>query len=101
MKNRCPLLLAGAAAWGFCAIAAAQTSVYSVYQDNFDAGTLAGCIQWSFREVHSGSPVLLSTTPAPPSPAPTRFLGEFGGCDAARLGPFREGTASVRLQFDV
>jgi hypothetical protein len=88
--------LAGAAAWGLCALAAAETLVYS---DDFESGTLAQRTQWSFAEVHAGSPVLLSTTPE--SLPPTRFLAEFGGDDAILLSlvDLPADTAAVRLRF--
>lgn len=97
MKNRCTRWLAGAAAWGLCALAAAETPVYF---DDFESGTLDERTQWSFAEVHAGAPVLLSTTPEPPLP-PTRFLAEFGGDDAILLSlDLPAGTATVRLRFD-
>jgi PEP-CTERM motif len=97
VNNRRTLWLAGAAAWGLCALAAAETSIYF---DDFDSGTLATRTQWSFDEVLSGSPVLLSTTPDPPL-SPTRFLAEFGGNDVIHLSlDLPHDTVSVRLRFD-
>ena len=96
MKTRCALLFAGAAAWALCATAAADT----VYSDNFDTGTLSQRTQWSFDQVSTGVPVLMSTTPASPVPSPLRFLAEFGGNDVVHLTlALPQDTVSVRLSF--
>jgi hypothetical protein len=96
LKNRCALLLAGAAAWGLCATAIAETSVYS---DDFTDETLRA--QWNFRQVSTGAPVLLTTTlQLPPNP-PLRFLAEFGHDDIVQLNlALPQSTVAVRLQFD-
>ncbi len=100
LKTRCALLFAGAAAWALCATAAAVEK--SVYSDDFNTGTLSDRTQWSFGQVSSGAPVLMSTTPQSPVPLPLRFLAEFGGNDTVHLNlpPLPQDTVSVRLQFD-
>jgi len=102
VKNRYTLLLAaGGAAWGFCALATAQTP----YFQNFEPPeTLAKLTEWSFGEIVSGSPVLLSATL--PGLKSTLFLGEFGGSDAGAGDvvylnlDLPQDTVTVRLQFD-
>jgi hypothetical protein len=97
VNNRCTLWLAGAAAWGFYALATAETLVYD---DDFESETLAQRTQWSFSAVSSGFPVLLSTTPEQPL-LPTHFLAEFGGDDVIHLNlDLPQDTVAVRLRFD-
>ncbi len=99
MKHRCALLLAGAAAWGLCALATAETKVYS---STFETDSLDQLAEWNFDQVGAGAPVLMSTTPQTSLlPNPLRFLAEFGGNDVVHLTlALPQNTVSVRLRFD-
>ena len=109
---RCPHFFAGVALAAFASNAVADALLY---QDKFQSNIIGP--EWDFSGVHTGTPVIETTSPTVASGlSPTHFLGEFGGAqttdssgnvqpttgDVVRLKlTLPKNTATVNLSFDL